>query len=118
MTSRVWMIGAGLLLATAAAPAHAASFDCNKARAPDEFAVCGDPGLSMLDTEMGALWFSYSRIPMMMGASGARRDEAHQFLVDRARCGRNVACLRSLYIRRNATLRASISDALGRVSLE
>ncbi|MDQ8730553.1 hypothetical protein [Bradyrhizobium sp. LHD-71] len=76
---------------------EAASFDCRQARYPDEIAICNNPGLSELDTEMGALWFSYRSFPFMMGASGARQDEARQFLSDRRQCGANVACLRDIY---------------------
>ena len=118
MRLRLMSVGLALAIAGATAPAHAASFDCNKARTPDEFAICGNPSLSLLDTEMGALWFSYSRIPMMMGSNGARHDDAQQFLKDRGQCGRNVACLTSLYTRRNADLRKGIVDALGRLTLE
>lgn len=99
-------------------PAHAASFDCARARTADERAVCADPRLSMLDSEMGALWYAYSRIPMLMGANGARHDEAQRFLADRAACGRNGACLARLYVARNAGLRREIDWALRNVTIK
>jgi uncharacterized protein YecT (DUF1311 family) len=36
--------------------ARAASFDCNQAAAPAEYAVCGDPRLSELDGEIGSAY--------------------------------------------------------------
>lgn len=106
---------AAALLATGLAgplPLHAASFDCAKASTPDERAVCADPALSALDSEMGALWYSYSRVQLMMGASGARRDDARAFLAARSKCGADVSCLGTLYRQRNATLKQQIAAAL------
>lgn len=97
---------------TATAPAHAASFDCGKARTADERAVCADPALSALDSEMGGLWFAYSRLPMLMGASGARRDDAQAFLAARGACGADAACIGRLYRARNAALRQQLAGAL------
>ncbi|MCB4770313.1 hypothetical protein LGR54_17020 [Ancylobacter sp. Lp-2] len=102
----------GLLLGLGAAPARAASFDCGKAQTPDERAVCADPTLSSLDSEMGGLWFSYSRLQLMMGANGDRRDAARAFLDARAKCGGAVACLVPLYRERNAVLRQQIAATL------
>lgn len=101
-----------LLAACATAPARAASFDCAKAQAPDERAVCADPALSALDSEMGGLWFAYSRIPLLMGANGVRQDDAHAFLAARATCGADKACLTALYRQRIATLKGQIADFL------
>lgn len=97
---------------TLAAPAAAASFDCTAARSPDEQAVCASPELSLLDTEMGALWFAYSRVPMLMGASGARRDDAAAFLSRRSACGSDAACLAPLYRSRIAALQSALAAAL------
>ena len=102
----------GVLLALGVAPATAASFDCAKARTPDERAICADPALSALDSEMGGLWFAYSRLPMMMGASGARRDDAKQFLTERSQCGSTVACIGPLYKARIAALREGVTAAI------
>lgn len=88
--------------------AEAASFDCARAQMPDEKAVCRNHALSELDSRMAALWYSYSRFPFLMGMSGVRQDEAHQFLADRRRCGSNVACLRRVYQARIKALEAGI----------
>lgn len=101
-----------LWLAVVARPAEAASFSCTKAAKPDEMAVCADPELSALDSEMGGLWFAYSRFPFLMGANGVRHDEARQFLDDRAACAADVACLRQLYDARIAALQDGVQRAL------
>src|SRR5688572_30807346 len=100
MRSSIAPIAATMAFAALASPAGAASFDCNKANAPDEIAVCANPGLSALDSEMGGLWFAYSQIPFLMGMSGNRQDEARAFLQTRSACGANVSCLRSAYTQR------------------
>ena len=95
------------------APAHAAGFDCSRARAADEVAVCRNPQLSALDSEMSGLWYAYSRVPMLMGGNGARMDMARAFLARRADCGGNVACLTAAYRARIADLRGGIDAAMG-----
>jgi uncharacterized protein len=111
-----------LLLAAAfavcSAETYAASFDCAKAKTPDETAVCRNRELSELDTEMGALWFSYRQLPFLMGASGARRDDAGTFLARRAACGPRVSCLRDLYHARNKALRDAITAAITQIKRE
>lgn len=99
-------------LAALASPAGAASFDCGKAAAPDEIAICANPDLSALDSEMGGLWFAYSQIPFLMGMAGNRQDEARAFLEARAACGADVACLRNAYHQRIATLRQQITSGM------
>ena len=96
-----------------AAPAAAASFDCAKARAVDEIAICASPALSELDAVEGAYWFTYNRVPMMMGSSGARHDEALAFLRTRAACGSDAACLAQRYRARIAALRSDVDGAMG-----
>jgi uncharacterized protein len=95
-----------------ASPASAASFNCAKAKAPDEIAICKTPSLSDLDVQMATLYGVRMQIPMLMGAKGAAYDEQKAFLQARASCGGNVACLTSAYQQRNATLNATISGAM------
>ena len=59
--STVAVIGFASILAAAAAiaphgAARAASFNCNQAAAPAEFAICGDPQLSQLDSAIGVAY--------------------------------------------------------------
>ena len=105
---RLTLIALALVAMAMATQAEAASFDCNRARTPDEKAVCKNPDLSELDFEMAALWYSYNRFPFLMGASGVRRDEAQQFLANRRQCGASVACLRRVYQARIKALKAGI----------
>lgn len=110
MRTPIAMTVAAAFAAALASPAGAASFDCSQAKAPDEIAVCTNPDLSALDSEMGGLWFAYSQLPFLMGASGDRQDEARAFLQTRAACGANVSCLRGAYTQRIATLKQEITS--------
>ncbi|PRX10054.1 UNVERIFIED_ORG: hypothetical protein BCL66_105240 [Martelella mediterranea] len=46
-------------------------FDCDEAKQADEIAICADPELAALDSEMAGLWYAYSEIPMLMDGRGA-----------------------------------------------
>jgi uncharacterized protein len=94
------------------APAHAASFDCGRATKADEVAICRNPQLSALDSEMGGLWYAWSRVPMLMGGTGARMDEAQAFLARRAACGRSTSCLTAAYRARIEDLHREIAAAM------
>ena len=109
---KIFAAFATLAAAFLATPASAASFDCARARAADEITVCRTPALSALDSEMGGLWYAYSRVPMYMGGTGARRDEAQAFLARRRACGRNAACLASAYRARIAALHRGIDESM------
>jgi uncharacterized protein len=108
-------VSGGVLVAAATMPAHAASFDCAKAHKTDEAAICKNPDLSELDTEMGALWFAYSRVPFLMGSNAARHDDANDFLGKRSACGGDLACLRPLYQARIHALKEDIDRAMNNV---
>jgi uncharacterized protein len=106
---RIALLLAAPFLAT---PASAASFDCARASTADEVTVCRSPALSALDSEMGGLWYAYSRVPMLMGGNGNRGDEARAFLERRRACGRSVACLTRTYGARIAELHRGIDSAM------
>jgi uncharacterized protein len=93
-------------------PAQAAGFNCARATKADEVAICRTPSLSALDSEMSGLWYAYSRVPMLMGGNGNRGEEARAFLVRRAACRANVACLAAAYRARIEELHRNISDAM------
>ena len=118
MDYRPIAVFAAILAAFCAGQAHAASFDCGKAKAPDELTVCRTPDLSSLDSEMGGLWYAFNAMPMAMGSSGARRDDAHQFLQDRGACAADAACLRKVYVARNQSLRGGIKNVLQNMQQE
>ena len=92
--------------------AAAASFDCSSASTPDEKAVCSDSALSSMDSEMSGLWFAYKAMPLLMGASGDREDQAKAFLKSRSECGANTSCLTKLYTARIETLQTNINWAV------
>lgn len=101
-----------MLLLLLTAPIQAASYDCAKATAVDEVAVCRDGTTSALDSEMGALLYAYDKVPLLMGGSGARRDDAEAFLTTRAACGADLTCLRRVYGARIAALKLSVDASM------
>ncbi len=114
----VVMAGAIVTVAATVTQAAAASFDCSNARKPDELAICRHQRLSELDAEMAALWFAYRRVPMLMGANGARQDAAAEFLRRRAACGSNIGCLRRLYVARIRALKQDLDRAMKAIEQE
>ena len=106
-------VAAMLMIAgLAVTPAAAASFDCSKAKAPDEKAICASRTLSDLDVEMATLFRVRMEIPMLMGARGDAGDEQVTWLAKRATCGAHAACLTQAYRQRIAQLKQTISDAM------
>ena len=105
-----------LLTALALAPAlglaapiaaHAASFDCAKARAPDEKAICANMVLNDKDVRMSVL-YDVNKHTLAMGGRGALEDAQRQWLKDRKGCGANRACLNRAYDRRLSDLERSL----------
>jgi uncharacterized protein len=88
-------------LPVAASPtlSWAASFDCAKARAPDEKAVCANTALNDKDVKMSVL-YDINKRTLAMGGRGAMQDAQQQWLRDRRKCGANRACLNRAYDRR------------------
>lgn len=72
--------------------AFAASFDCRRARSPDEIAVCSDPVLSEMD-ERVSVAFAQAKF-----ASGERViGVGRRFLASRRACGADRACIGQVY---------------------
>lgn len=82
---------------------HAASFDCAKARAADEKAICRHRALEDADVRMATM-FELEGHLLAMGGRGALQDAQVAWLKQRRRCGGNVACLTRSYDRRLAEL--------------
>lgn len=78
------------------AASQAASFDCAKARAPDEKAICANLALNDKDVRMSVL-YDINRHTLAMGGRGALEDAQRQWLKDRKGCGANRACLNRAY---------------------
>ncbi|MBB5545747.1 lysozyme inhibitor LprI family protein [Paraburkholderia fungorum] len=92
---------------------YAASFDCNRARLPDEKAICASRQLSELDVEMSV------RFQMMMGlvAMGTRGDmgeEQQAWLRARKKCAANQTCLLAAYRQRIQTLKNEYAQLASR----
>ena len=86
-------------------PACAASFDCSKARATDERAVCASRTLSEMDVEM-AVRFEMLTGLVPMGTRGDMGDAQREFLRQRTRCGASNNCLTALYRARISRLKS------------
>jgi len=89
------------LALTLAVPAvtSAASFDCAKARLPDEKAICANLTLNDKDVRMSVL-YNINKRTLAMGGRGALQDAQQAWLRDRRKCGANRACLNRSYDRR------------------
>ena len=92
----------GVLLLTV--PANAASFDCARAHAPDERAVCASRALSELDVETAVRFDTLSGL-VAMGMRGDMDDAQRAFLASRRHCGSDARCLTALYRSRIAVLK-------------
>lgn len=92
-----------LAAACAALPASAASFDCGKARAADERAICANRALNDQDVRVDQL-YGITRHLVPMGGRDAIIGEQRAWLRSRHACGANTACLAKSYDRRLAEL--------------
>ncbi len=84
-----------LALRAASVAAGAPSFDCTKARTPDEKAICADPALSALDAQLGVI---YRRTMQRSnpGEAAALRATQLRWIQDRSRdCSADRACLQA-----------------------
>ena len=96
-----------LALTLVAGSASAASFNCAKARTPDEKAICGNMALNDKDVRMSVL-YDINRKTLAMGGRGSLEDAQRQWLRDRRGCGANRACLNRSYDRRPGELERSM----------
>lgn len=102
-----------LLLLCMPLMAQAASFDCTKARAADERAVCASRVLSEMDVEMAVRFETLTGL-VAMGARGDMQDAQQQFLAARRRCAADRRCIAALYRRRIAVLKAEYRQLASR----
>ncbi|MFL9985437.1 lysozyme inhibitor LprI family protein [Paraburkholderia sediminicola] len=85
-------------------PASAASFDCKRARLPDEKAICASRQLSELDVEMSVRYQMLMGL-VAMGTRGDMGDEQQSWLSARKKCGAHQTCLLTAYRQRIQTLK-------------
>jgi uncharacterized protein len=98
-----------LLLAHLGGPAHAASFPCDKAEAPDEKAICAHLPLNDRDVEM-ATRFEILKAVLPMGGQSKLKEDQESWLAERRTCGAEVECLRTLYDARLKVLRGVLAE--------
>ena len=96
-----------LLMAALPSMAGAASFDCARARTPDERTICGDRALNDRDVHMAVLYGLDIRLVPMGSRDAIKRDQALWLRARRA-CGADARCLAHGYDKRIAALQAVI----------
>jgi uncharacterized protein len=96
-----------------AGAACAASFDCARARLPDEKAICASRQLSEMDVEMSVRYQMLTGL-VAMGTRGDMQDEQQAWLRSRQACGRDDSCLFAAYRRRSDTLKAEYAHLASR----
>jgi uncharacterized protein len=93
----------------AATAAHAASFDCARAEAPDEKAICATPALNDADVRMNTMFDMEAEL-VAMGARDTLRATQKTWLASRSACMADVECLGAAYARRLAELQKVFKD--------
>lgn len=101
------------IVTLSSATAFAASFDCGRARLPDEKAICASRRLSEMDVEMAVRYQMLTGL-VAMGARGNMQDEQQVWLTSRKACGGNQSCLLNAYRRRIATLKDEYANLASR----
>jgi uncharacterized protein len=96
------------IVALGCSSAHAASFDCSKASAPDEVAICDSRELSQLDVKMATLYDTVVKL-VGMGVRGDMQDRQRSWLRTRADCRHDRACIRKLYDSRIRALEGEVA---------
>ncbi|BDH46241.1 hypothetical protein TUM12370_22850 [Salmonella enterica subsp. enterica serovar Choleraesuis] len=107
---KFWLLAA--LLSAAATQAQAASFDCQKAKLPDEKAICAHRPLNDKDVEMATTYRLLKGL-FAMGARGAMQDSQQEWLKQRQACKSNIVCLTKRYDERLQALQ-KIYDGIDR----
>lgn len=85
--------------------ACAASFDCTKAKAADEKAICATPSLNDKDVEMTTTYHLLHGL-FAMGVQGDMQDAQQAWLKNRRQCGGDITCLNHAYNSRLQQLNA------------
>jgi uncharacterized protein len=95
------------------AASFAASFDCNRARTPDEKAVCASRHLSEQDVDMAVRYQMLTGL-VAMGTRGDMQDEQQAWLKTRKACGGNQVCLDTAYRNRIQRLKDEYANLASR----
>ena len=102
--SIVLFLGAALLFFVPHQGHAGPSFDCAKATAPDEQAICADKALSDLDQLINNAYRNFE--PQFR----EKKDVARDILKDRAACGSDAACIASVLADALTTYTASLEE--------
>ena len=111
--NRRWQFVLWMTITFSAGSAFSASFDCTRARSPDEKAICASRQLSEMDVEM-AVRFQMLTGLVAMGTRGDMQDEQQAWLKSRQACVRDEPCLLAAYRRRIATLKTEYAHLASR----
>jgi uncharacterized protein YecT (DUF1311 family) len=98
-----------LTLLLAPGMAQAASFDCDKASAADEKAICDNRALNDFDVRMATM-FELGVDMAAMGERDSIKSAQTKWLEQRAACGGDLACLSNSYKSRLADLQKLFGD--------
>ncbi len=96
--------GQAVMPSMPAAANGAPSFDCRRAAAPAEIAICRDPGLAGLDRELAEA-FQQAQAAAASGDTADLSAQQRAWMRRRDACGTNVLCLRQTMAGRVAELR-------------
>jgi uncharacterized protein len=110
---RRWQIALFIAITFGAGSAFSVSFDCTRARLPDEKTICASRQLSEMDVEM-AVRFQMLTGLVAMGTRGDMQDEQQAWLKSRHACGRDESCLLNAHRRRIATLKTEYAHLASR----
>ncbi len=96
-----------------ASQAHAASFDCAKAKSADEKTICRNRSLSDADVKMATM-FTMNTHLVAMGARGNMQDRQREWLAGRNTCKGSFKCLTAAYDKRLSELQADFDGIASR----
>jgi uncharacterized protein len=102
-----------ILALLSASNAHAASFDCAKAKTADEKTICRNRSLSDADVKMATM-FTMNAHLVMMGTRGAMQDRQRGWLAERNACKGSFRCLTAAYDKRIDELQADFDTIASR----
>jgi uncharacterized protein len=83
------------MLVAASGTAHAVTFDCNKARLPDEVVICSESDLSKLDDQVNQTYL-FANAQQPQGQRDYLKLRQRQWLNVRHRCNADKACIRKV----------------------
>ena len=83
------------------------SFDCRRAKADDEIAICGDAGLAAMDRQLGQL---YDAAMKTISDPQALKQSESDWVITRHMCNSDIECLRHAYGERIGQFMGSVGS--------